>query len=614
MRDQRHSPALRSVHADGAPAQVMSRLRTLTPAAWCGTLIAGVVVLWFAARAWAWRWLADDGMIVHRTVRNVLAGNGPVFNVGERVESNTSVLWTFVVALGGVVTDDLDRVAILQGIGLSVVGLVGMLAGCAVLYGNARTRLFVPVGVAIYCALPAARDFATSGLENGLVLAWVGTVWWLLCRWATDTTGRRGTAATAFLVGLGPLIRPEAMAVTTLGLAYLLVTTTDWRARGRIVAWAATLPVVYQVFRMGFYGLPVPHTAMAKEAAVNRLEQGLFYWDYSLKVFNVAWLWVGLGVLGSGLIVTAVCRLGRSSRRIDRHQVRRLGPVVVVLLSAAVLIAYSLYNGGDYMRGRMTLFPLALILAPVSWLPMPRLGDRPGAAAIPRGLIVAGAAVTVLWSVSAVLAAPPAGQSDTTEIRGIVDERAYKVAFTGTAHPDSTEVYARIEEAPALIDALATSPKGTVLLARRDNKTWVLVPPAPDSTDPTTVVAHHLGIDAALAPLDVRVWDYVGLATPIAGHIEGITDGRIGHDKDMPGAWAVAASSTRPAPSMPDDLDPTHVEAARTALACDDFRDALRSATGPLTARQFLSNIVGATSKYTLRFPSDPVAAARHCP
>ena len=57
---------------------------------------------------WAWgiwqrRWIADDGLIVLRTVRNLLAGNGPVFNAGERVESNTSAAWTYLVYLGSVV-------------------------------------------------------------------------------------------------------------------------------------------------------------------------------------------------------------------------------------------------------------------------------------------------------------------------------------------------------------------------------------------------------------------------------------------------------------------------------------------------------------------------------
>ena len=61
---------------------------------------------------WTWdlqrRWIADDGLIVLRTVRNLLAGNGPVFNAGERVESNTSTAWTYLVCLGSLIGGPAD--------------------------------------------------------------------------------------------------------------------------------------------------------------------------------------------------------------------------------------------------------------------------------------------------------------------------------------------------------------------------------------------------------------------------------------------------------------------------------------------------------------------------
>ena len=61
-----------------------------------------VSALW-AWGAWQRRWIADDGLIVLRTIRNLLAGNGPVFNAGERVESNTSTAWTYLVYLGSLI-------------------------------------------------------------------------------------------------------------------------------------------------------------------------------------------------------------------------------------------------------------------------------------------------------------------------------------------------------------------------------------------------------------------------------------------------------------------------------------------------------------------------------
>jgi arabinofuranosyltransferase len=42
---------------------------------------------------------SDDALINIRVVRQLLAGNGPVFNIGERVEVGTSPLWIYLVSL-----------------------------------------------------------------------------------------------------------------------------------------------------------------------------------------------------------------------------------------------------------------------------------------------------------------------------------------------------------------------------------------------------------------------------------------------------------------------------------------------------------------------------------
>jgi arabinofuranosyltransferase len=81
-----------------------------------------VVAVLFGWGAWQRRWIADDGLIVLRTVRNLLAGNGPVFNAGERVEANTSVVWTYLVYAFGWLTWPmrLEYVALVLSLGLSL--------------------------------------------------------------------------------------------------------------------------------------------------------------------------------------------------------------------------------------------------------------------------------------------------------------------------------------------------------------------------------------------------------------------------------------------------------------------------------------------------------------
>ena len=78
----------------------------------------------FGWGSWQRRWIADDGLIVLRTVRNLLAGNGPVFNQGERVEANTSTAWTYLMYAGSWVGGPLrmEYVALALALALSAAG------------------------------------------------------------------------------------------------------------------------------------------------------------------------------------------------------------------------------------------------------------------------------------------------------------------------------------------------------------------------------------------------------------------------------------------------------------------------------------------------------------
>src|ERR1051325_2342195 len=90
---------------------------------WVSVALVAVLFSW---GAWQRRWIADDGLIVLRTVRNLLAGNGPVFNQGERVEANTSTVWTYLVTLFAWISGpvQLEYVALACALTLSVAGVV----------------------------------------------------------------------------------------------------------------------------------------------------------------------------------------------------------------------------------------------------------------------------------------------------------------------------------------------------------------------------------------------------------------------------------------------------------------------------------------------------------
>ncbi len=284
---------------------------------WLSVLVAAALFSW---GAWQRRWIADDGLIVLRTVRNLLAGNGPVFNAGERVESNTSTLWTYLNYLGGLVAPSvrLEYVALWLALVLSVAGVVFLMLGAGRLYApslQGRRALLLPAGVLVYIAVPPARDFATSGLENGLVLAYLGLLWWMMVCWSqalrayADETQRNAVsrsfdAALAFVAGLSVLVRPELALMGGLALIMMLIAARGWRRRVLIVVAGGLLPVAYQIFRMGYYGLLFPGTALAKDASGDKWGQG---WVYLTNFDEPYLLWVPallLVVLALLLLIT----------------------------------------------------------------------------------------------------------------------------------------------------------------------------------------------------------------------------------------------------------------------------------------------------------------------
>ncbi len=101
-----------------------------------------------AGAGWAHRKVVDDGFIYFRTVNQITGGHGPVFNVGERVESFTSPLWVALLSVADVVTPvRLEWLAVSIGLVGSVVGLGLAMAGARHAAEHHRTDDTAPIRV-----------------------------------------------------------------------------------------------------------------------------------------------------------------------------------------------------------------------------------------------------------------------------------------------------------------------------------------------------------------------------------------------------------------------------------------------------------------------------------
>ncbi|WP_304437996.1 MULTISPECIES: terminal beta-(1-_2)-arabinofuranosyltransferase [unclassified Mycobacterium] len=597
-----------------------------------------VVVVLFGWGAWQRRWIADDGLIVLRTVRNLLAGNGPVFNQGERVEANTSTAWTYLMYAGAWVGGPMrmEYVALALALTLSVLGAALLMLGAARLYApslRGRRALMLPAGALVYVALPPARDFATSGLESGLVLAYLGLLWWMMVCWAQPVRNRPDrpifVGALAFVAGFSVLVRPDLALMGGLALIMMLVAARGWRRRALIVVAGGLLPVGYEIFRMGYYGLLVPGTALAKDAAGDKWSQGMIYlanFDAPYAVWVPVVLLVPLGVLllaarrrPSFLRPALAPDYGRLARAVQSP------PAVVafVLVSGLIQALYWIRQGGDFMHGRVLLAPLFCLLAPVAVIPV----------AIPdgqdysreTGYWVAGAASALWlglagWSLWA--ANSPGMGDDATHVTysGIVDERRFYAQATGHAHPLTAADYLGYPRMAAILTALDNTPEGALLLPSGNYIQWDLVPmaqPPPGSAPQKpqhAVFFTNLGMVGMNVGLDVRVIDQIGLANPLAQHTERLQHGRIGHDKNLFPDWVIADGPwVKVHPGVPGYLDEQWVAEAVAALKCPETQAVLSSVRAPMTPHRFLSNLLHSYEFTTYRIDRVPRYELARC-
>ncbi|WP_290277302.1 flagellar motor control protein ZomB [Corynebacterium faecale] len=583
-------------------------------------LTAGVFAFW---AGWTRRWISDDGLIVLRTVRNLLAGNGPVFNAGERVEANTSTLWQYLIYLWALVSDmRLEDIALWLAILFTTAAAVIGVLGTAHLHRH-RLVVLLPAGVIGYFSLSPARDFATSGLEWGLALFWIAVWWLLLVLWATSGPASKGRRATdrlnagavtyalAFWAGISWLVRPELALYGGLTGILLLVSAPSWKVMLGIIAVALPVPAGYQIFRMGFYGLIVPHTAVAKSASDSMWGTG---WDYVLNFTGPYNLWLGLALLIAAGLVTVTRGHRDAFRRPTRLHLRTPAMVIaLVVICAFIHFLYVIRVGGDFMHARMLLPPLFALLLPMAVIPI-SVVDRTWQD------LVSGVLVVAVWIWSTVIFVN--GHNWEDQGGDVVDEREFWIDFTNRDH-DNPPLYAEdfltvrsmTDYVEVMQEQTLVEPTGQQLAIRTmegNGNTWITTPRMDDAQAgdlgnlPPTVFMVNLGMTSMNAPLDVRVTDLIGLATPLAARQPRIEGGRIGHDKLMALEWQVADSAT-PLENTPGWLDPEMAEQARQALRHPDLVELFQVYREPMSFSRFMDNMkYSLTGGRTLEISDDP--------
>jgi len=290
----------------------------------------------------------DDAYISFRYAQNLVAGQGLVFNPGERVEGYTNFLWTVLLASFMRLGSDPSQVAIVLGVLFSLATVCLVYVFCRVI--SPRDS---PVPIIAMLCLAVDGSFAlwaVSGMETSmfayLVLAAMTLYVW---EWRNDKPGFLSGAVLA----LAALTRPEGVlalvvvvihqVLARLVLQRRLVTGADV-ARVGIFA-AIYLP--YFLWRYYYYGFLLPNTFYAK---VTVRGSGAQYQRGLRHLGTFAGL--HLGWLTALLILVPVVK-----RKYTFWLTLLLGLV-------ATYVCYIVFVGGDWSVGRffVPILPAAYIL------------------------------------------------------------------------------------------------------------------------------------------------------------------------------------------------------------------------------------------------------------
>ena len=335
----------------------------------------------------------DDSFISFRYARNLVDGNGLVYNPGgERVEGYTNFLWTLILA--GVISVGGDPVPIsrLLGILISFLILLGMQRFSARVFDRSGWQSLI--GLPLVAASSAFATEAVQGLETLLFTLWILSGTYALMR-ARYGEKPGWVALSAVLFGLASLTRPEGLMVGGLAFLYLVAGTNPWvrfrdirepsrrggwvRIAGTWLAIFSGIFLPYFAWRYSYYGYPVPNTFYAKTGGG---------WPQVIR---------GAGYAGDFLLASLPLVLLAGAylfgQRNDRNR-RAAFPALVIVIYTAYIISV----GGDFkatFRFFMPVFPFLVLLAQETIL---MIRDRLGSRRIGATWVVVTVLICSVWN------------------------------------------------------------------------------------------------------------------------------------------------------------------------------------------------------------------------
>jgi arabinofuranosyltransferase len=270
--------------------------------------------------------LIEDAFIPLRSATQWLAGNGLVWNAGERVQVSTSLPWQ-VLMIAPAAWDPIK--------GLALLTWTCALGAMAITFARCKNPWALALLTLGWAGSHMVRDYMACGMESALYAVAIA---WALC------TTTPGTRTWALAIGSLPAIRHDLI----LTAAPLAATHLEkWAKKPRLLAWGALPLLIISAGALFYYGSALPNTAYTKLATnLPPDEVASAGWEYIKRSLSMDPLLLLLPLTVAWLAWPA--------------QKRNAAALMASLVATA---AYTWLMAADYMLGRFLVPPAMLALA-----------------------------------------------------------------------------------------------------------------------------------------------------------------------------------------------------------------------------------------------------------
>ena len=276
-------------------------------------------------------WQSDDAYHAYAMAKNLVDGNGFVYNIGERATASSCPLFTLVVAFGYLFIRHMFLVSLL------ICVIFSSIAYSIVIHDFCKDKIQVFAAFFTLLCSISFISYTTSGLENSMLFFLAAL--FLKEYFKTEKYNAKQMLYLAVLISLIAMTRMDAvlMFIPMILYVYLMKRENVTFVKAVGIGMAGLSPfIIWEFFSLFYYGFFVPNTAFVK-LGTNIPKKEYFVRGF-LYVFNT--LICDPIVLFVPFVAVILLLMTKKFRYVH--------------LGLGVLLygIYIIYIGGDFMMGR----------------------------------------------------------------------------------------------------------------------------------------------------------------------------------------------------------------------------------------------------------------------